>query len=401
MTRDAVYQPLERRIVEEIAQKRGIPFDQAAATLGMQRETFLKQIADDPYTNGYEPDIWLIVKALLRGLVITREEQERVKAETGLDWDEWARRTREALGFSHMVNELLIMGANRSGKTDFMAKAVWQVAMRGKKLIKVGFQELKTGKEVQMKRMWHYTPNEIKKKNIALKKATDIHEHVSYSEANGFAGSRIVLKNASNIDFITYKMDVKAALEGSEDDVIWLDEEEPKSFVDAARGRTASRSGSVVLTFTPVSGYNYGAKKYMRVRQAYWFTVKLGAIIMGVAAFVLVPFAPWIITFFRNDPEVIKIGTLALRFQAIALPLHAFIVGTNMLMQSTGKIKSATFLSMNRQGVYFIPAILILPHFLGLTGVEISQAVADFLSVFTAIPYIIWFFKGLEKNKLQ
>lgn len=255
MTRDAVYQPLERRIVEKIAQERGIPFDQAAATLGMQREAFLKQIADDPYTNGYEPDIWLVVKALLRGLVITRVEQERVKAETGLDWDEWARRTREALGFSHMVNELLIMGANRSGKTDFMAKAVWQVAMRGKKLIKVGFQELKTGKEVQMKRMWHYTPNEIKKKNIALKKATDIHEHVSYSEANGFAGSRIVLKNASNIDFITYKMDVKAALEGSEYDLVWMDEEEPKSFVDAARGRTASRAGSVALTFTPVSGY--------------------------------------------------------------------------------------------------------------------------------------------------
>ena len=80
MTRDAVYQPLERRIVEEIAQKRGIPFDQAAATLGMQREAFLKQIADDPYTNGYEPDIWLVVKALLRGLVITRVEQGRVKA---------------------------------------------------------------------------------------------------------------------------------------------------------------------------------------------------------------------------------------------------------------------------------------------------------------------------------
>jgi hypothetical protein len=55
-------------------------------------------------------------------------------------------------------------------------------------------------------------------------------------------------------------------------------------------------------------------------------------------------------------------------------------------------------LSCNRQGVYFIPAILILPMLLGLTGVEVSQAAADSLSVITAIPYIIWFFRKLDKK---
>ena len=151
--------------------------------------------------------------------------------------------------------------------------------------------------------------------------------------------------------------------------------------------------------FSPVSGYNYGAKRYDRVRKAYVFLVSSGATVMAVFAAITVIFAPQIIRAFRNDPDVIAVGTVALRWQAAFLPLHALIVGTNMLMQSTRHIKQATFLSMNRQGVYFIPAILILPHLFGLFGVEISQAVADLLSTFTAIPYMIWFFRKLPKNE--
>ena len=153
--------------------------------------------------------------------------------------------------------------------------------------------------------------------------------------------------------------------------------------------------------FSPVSGYNYGAKRYDRVKKAYIFLVCSGAAVMSVFAAAAVIFAPQIIAAFRNDPDVIAVGTVALRWQAAFLPLHALIVGTNMLMQSTRHIKAATFLSMNRQGVYFIPAILILPRVFGLFGVEISQAVADIFSMFTAIPYMIWFFKKLNKEELN
>ncbi|MCR4900994.1 MAG: MATE family efflux transporter [Treponema sp.] len=153
--------------------------------------------------------------------------------------------------------------------------------------------------------------------------------------------------------------------------------------------------------FSPVSGYNYGAKRYDRVRKAYVFLVVSGAAVMSVFAVLAVIFAPQIIRAFRDDPEVIAVGKVALRWQAAFLPLHALIVGTNMLMQSTRHIKQATFLSMNRQGVYFIPAILILPHFFGLFGVEISQAVADLLSMLTAIPYLVWFFKELRVLESQ
>ena len=150
--------------------------------------------------------------------------------------------------------------------------------------------------------------------------------------------------------------------------------------------------------FSPVSGYNYGAKRYDRVRKAYIFLVVSGACFMSVFAAVAVIFAPQIIRAFRDDPEVIEVGAVALRWQAAFLPLHSLIVGTNMLMQSTRHIKQATFLSMNRQGVYFIPAILLLPMMFGLLGVEISQAVADLLSTLTAIPYMIWFFRKLPRE---
>lgn len=151
--------------------------------------------------------------------------------------------------------------------------------------------------------------------------------------------------------------------------------------------------------FTPVSGYNYGAKKYDRVKKAYLFTVEAGFVVMSLLAFFIIIYAPQIIRLFRDDPDVIKVGSTALRYQCYALPLHCLIIGTNMLMQSTGNIVPATFLSCNRQGIYFIPAILILPRLFGITGVEISQMVSDILSVITAIPYLIWFFRKLDRLK--
>ena len=149
--------------------------------------------------------------------------------------------------------------------------------------------------------------------------------------------------------------------------------------------------------FSPVSGYNYGAKRYDRVKKAWLFMVLSGFAVMAVFSTIVFIFAPQIIKAFRNDEAVIAVGTVALRWQIAFIPLHPLIIGTNMLMQSTRHVKQATFLSMNRQGFYFIPAILILPRLLGLFGVEISQALADLLSTFTAIPYLIWFFRKLRR----
>jgi len=145
--------------------------------------------------------------------------------------------------------------------------------------------------------------------------------------------------------------------------------------------------------FSPVSGYNFGAKRYDRVKEAFRFTVISSFILLSAFSAVIWMIAPKLVGAIRNDPAVIAVGAVALRYQLCLMPAHSIIISTNMLMQSTGHVRNATFLSCNRQGLFFIPMILILPTFMGILGVEVAQTVADFLSMLAAIPYFIWFFK--------
>ena len=150
--------------------------------------------------------------------------------------------------------------------------------------------------------------------------------------------------------------------------------------------------------FMPVSGYNYGAKNYARVKEAFWFTVKTGLLIMAVTAVTGFVMAPEIVSVFRReDAEVVAIGTLAMRLQFSALILQPLFVSTNMLFQSTGHAARATFLACNRQGVYFLPLILILPSIFGITGIQMTQPLSDILSFLTCIPFLYFFMKKLNK----
>lgn len=141
--------------------------------------------------------------------------------------------------------------------------------------------------------------------------------------------------------------------------------------------------------FQPVCGFNYGAGEYGRVRRAYWFSVKVGTVfllIVGASAFV---FAPQIITLFRNDPEVIAIGTRALRVQCCTFPLGALIVMSNMMLQTTGKTLRASILALSRQGSWLIPAVMILPKIFALNGAIAAQPTADVLSFLLAVPITV------------
>ncbi len=150
--------------------------------------------------------------------------------------------------------------------------------------------------------------------------------------------------------------------------------------------------------FQPVCGMNYGAKRYDRVRDSYMFLVKVTTSVMSVFTIIVLLFAPQIIQAFRNDPEVIAMGRVAMRWQGLFLPLHSVIFGTNMLLQTTGMAKQASLLSSMRQGLYFIPLIWILPLCFGIFGVQIAQGTSDFLTACTSLPFAIHFFKGLKKE---
>lgn len=139
--------------------------------------------------------------------------------------------------------------------------------------------------------------------------------------------------------------------------------------------------------FQPVCGMNYGGKKYDRVREAFFFCVKYAAVFLLVISVVGFIFAEPVVTIFRReDADVIRIGTLALRFQAVVFPLNSWIVMSNMMLQSIGKAGRASLLASARQGLFLIPFILILPMFLGLLGVQMSQMCSDICSFVLSLP---------------
>ena len=157
--------------------------------------------------------------------------------------------------------------------------------------------------------------------------------------------------------------------------------------------------------FQPVASFNYGAERYGRVREAVRFTAITGTVIMTAAAAICIVFAHPIIGVFRaDDPDVMEIGVTALRLQAILLPLTGLVTTTNMGLQSTGQALPATILAMARQGICFIPLILILPSKLGILGVEIAQPLSDFITFIAAIFFFISFNRMLrqkEQGKIQ
>ncbi|CUO41331.1 Staphylococcal virulence regulator protein A [[Eubacterium] contortum] len=129
--------------------------------------------------------------------------------------------------------------------------------------------------------------------------------------------------------------------------------------------------------FQPVCGFNYGAKKYGRVREAFWFCVKVSTVVLFVLAVTGALLSGHLVGIFRNDSEVIRIGTTALRFQCLTFILNGWIIMNNMMMQTMGKTGYASVLVSARQGLFFIPALLILPPLFGLFGIQMAQAVAD------------------------
>ncbi len=154
--------------------------------------------------------------------------------------------------------------------------------------------------------------------------------------------------------------------------------------------------------FQPVVGYNYGARKYDRVKEAIFFTGKVGTFVMTSFAVLGFIFAENIMEFFRKeDMAVIAIGTFAIRAQCLALPVHPMIVVSNMTLQMVGKSWQGTFLSAARQGIFFIPVILILSQTIGLTGIQITQPIADVLNALCSIPFMVAFFKEITAKKIK
>ena len=167
-------------------------------------------------------------------------------------------------------------------------------------------------------------------------------------------------------------------------------------------GRIAMLSFAVVIGlgqgFQPVCGFCYGAGLYDRLKEAYKFTVTIGTIFLIVLAIIGWMISGTLIGVFRDDPEVIAIGVVALRWQLCVFPVNALILASNMLAQTCRKPWRANILAAARQGLFFIPLIFILPSYFGLLGVEMCQAVSDVLSFMLTVPIVIYTFREFTRE---
>ena len=153
--------------------------------------------------------------------------------------------------------------------------------------------------------------------------------------------------------------------------------------------------------FQPVASYNYGAQKFHRVRAACIFTMEAGMVLLTVLAGLSLAGGDTLVRLFRDDDAVTAIALPAFQWQCAATLLQPVLVCSNMLFQSVGKSVRATFLSCCRQGIFFIPLILVLPRVWGLAGVQYSQPIADLLSFFVAVPFMAQFLAELDRMEAR
>ncbi len=149
--------------------------------------------------------------------------------------------------------------------------------------------------------------------------------------------------------------------------------------------------------YQPVCGFNYGARLYSRVRASFKFCLRSMTLISVVLAILGFIFAPEIITVFRDDPEVIQVGTLAMRAQAVTFALGPLIILSNMTLQTVRHTGGAILLASVRRGLFLIPCLLVLPPLLGINGLAACQPLADIGSFTLALIIIRIFFRHLPQ----
>ncbi len=155
--------------------------------------------------------------------------------------------------------------------------------------------------------------------------------------------------------------------------------------------RIMNMIGSAVMGygqgFQPVAGYCWGNKQYLRVKEAFRFTVISGLGASVILAALMFIFAPQVISRFTDaDAEVLRIGTYMVKIQCLVLPLHLGVMVANGLFTAIGRSFEATILGLSRQCICLLPSVIILSRLFDVMGLASAQAVADVLSACVALP---------------
>jgi Na+-driven multidrug efflux pump len=148
----------------------------------------------------------------------------------------------------------------------------------------------------------------------------------------------------------------------------------------------------------PIIGYNYGAKKYHRVKRTllYASLVATGICIFGFA--IIQIFSQQIISLFNTNQELVNIGVHGIRIYLIMLPVIGFQIVITNYFQAVGKASKAIMLSLTRQVIFLIPLIIVLPLFFKLDGIWMAGPIADFLASGLAAIFLFREISHLEEK---
>ena len=253
------------------AERAGISFQATLEKLVAMRQRIIDAEESDPLRYGWEPDIWKICDALLGFDWHDEKLEERLQKKFGFGWEEWSRRLRQRMGYDAPVRMLLILGGNRSGKSEYAAKR-GMLTLIHKAESRIYPMHMSNPRSVrdQQPLFWKYMPPEWRTQTAS------VFEYIKYKRKTGFADNSFITPILSECMFLNYMQDRDTALEGFEADLVLPDEMIPADWVETMIFRLATRAGRGIITFTPVNGYSPTVKMFCDgAKTAQWGTAYL------------------------------------------------------------------------------------------------------------------------------
>lgn len=199
------------------------------------REKVIRDEQAEPLFRCYEPPIWKVCDALWGAPWLDEQEAEAIRLN---------------LGFKFPVNVLYLLGAQRSGKTEYAANRMSRITQRRESGLSWMFHNtMAASVDAHQKLMWKYLPPNLRGKAI-LSQTT----YIAYKDKTGFSDGSFVLPNLHKQRFLSYDMPL-TDLQGMNCDAIALDEFATPEHIDTAKARVSVKNGVVLQMLAPIEGY--------------------------------------------------------------------------------------------------------------------------------------------------
>ena len=227
--------------------------DQELINFLLEREEVIIRMREDPLHHGWEPPMWRILDAICGFPWMEDTPDNRA-------WSLMVR--RKLLGQDIPVKVLLLQGGQRGGKSEWAASRVMKLLLwKNGRSAWCFHQDQDMSRQYQQKLLFKYLPPELRtEKGIKGGKPT----YISFKTQTGFPDEHFVLPNWSECDFRFYQQEFKK-IQGGEIDIAWCDELVPASWIKELKARVSTRSGWVIITFTPIEGYTATVKMFVDV----------------------------------------------------------------------------------------------------------------------------------------